>query len=212
MKTWLAFGDSNTHGTAPHADPSVIERFGPDIRWPAVAAARLGPDWHLVEEGLPGRTTSIPDPLMGAHMDGRTGLKIALMTHGQIDAISIMLGTNDVKVRFGATPQTIAAGIAGLLDIVRSPEMVARSGNPKVLLIAPPPVREVGVRAPEWLGATEKSAALPAAYARIAAAYGAAFLDAGAHVAVAADEGIHWPADAHRAFGAVAADAIAGLF
>ena len=50
-----------------------------------------------MEEGLPGRTAHIADPVMGAHMDGCEGLKIALQSHGPIDWLVIMLGTNDTK-------------------------------------------------------------------------------------------------------------------
>jgi lysophospholipase L1-like esterase len=46
---------------------------------------------------------------MGAHMDGREGLRIALQSHGPLDAMTLMLGTNDVKTRFGATPEMVTA-------------------------------------------------------------------------------------------------------
>lgn len=209
-KTIVCFGDSNTHGTIPSLDPVPV-RFPPDTRWPAVMAAAMGPDWHLVEEGLPGRTTRYPDPIMGAHMDGRAGMKMALMTHAPIDAMTIMLGTNDVKTRLGATPEMIAAGLSSLLDITRDPEMIARAGEPRILVIAPPPVAVAGWRAPEWVGATAKSQALPALYAELAHAYGAAFLDAGGHVEVAPEDGIHWSAEAHRNFGRVVARTIAEM-
>ena len=112
MPTLLCFGDSNTHGTPPIVTRGVYARLSGDVRWPRVAAGLL-PDWEVVEEGLPGRTAQFPDPVMGAHMDGRDGLKIALQSHGPIDALTIMLGTNDVKTRYGATPEKVVAGIAG---------------------------------------------------------------------------------------------------
>ena len=96
-KTILAFGDSNTHGTAPQATPGSFDRYPPEVRWPVVAHGALPDDWHLVEEGLPGRTTCFRDPLMGDHMEGWLGFKIALMTHAKVDLITIMLGTNDAK-------------------------------------------------------------------------------------------------------------------
>jgi len=203
MPTYLAFGDSNTHGSLPRQTTDTYERHPAGVRWPTVAHGMLPAGWALAEEGLPGRTTQFPDTIMGDHMDGRLGLKIALMTHAPVDLITIMLGTNDVKARLGATPELIAAGIMGLLDILAEPELVARAGTPKVLVIAPPPVDVQDDRAAEWLAASEKSRALAGAYSRLAEAYGVEFLDAGAHIEVAPVEGIHFTAEAHQTLGLV---------
>ena len=85
-------------------------RYGEDSRWPRVAGAALGAGWTIVEEGLPGRTAQFDDPVMGAWMNGQMGLRIALASHGPIDWLAIMLGTNDCKTRFGGRPETITAG------------------------------------------------------------------------------------------------------
>jgi lysophospholipase L1-like esterase len=113
-RTLLCYGDSNTHGTPPlHRLGEPYRRFGPEVRWPRLAARALGPDWDLVEEGLPGRTAQYDDGVMGAHMNGVPGLKIALQSHGPIDALTIKLGTNDTKACFGASPETITGGSPG---------------------------------------------------------------------------------------------------
>ncbi|MBF9032927.1 lipolytic enzyme, G-D-S-L [Rhodobacterales bacterium HKCCE2091] len=208
---YLAFGDSNTHGSMPNPDGRTFGRHPVGTRWPTVAAAALPSDRPLAEAGLPGRTTRFPDPVMGEHMDGRPGLKVALASHGPVAILSIMLGTNDLKARFGASPETIAAGLACLLDIVRDPVVEARAGRPAILVIAPPPVRPVGLRQAEWQGAEEKSRALAPRFRIVAEAYGAAFLDAGLHAEVAPEEGIHWHAEAHRSFGRAAGEVLAGL-
>ena len=58
-KTILAFGDSNTFGTPPMLDrDSNNSRYEEDIRWPMVMQKYLDPYWQVIEEGLPGRTTS----------------------------------------------------------------------------------------------------------------------------------------------------------
>jgi lysophospholipase L1-like esterase len=168
-------------------------------------AASLLPSWEIVEEGLPGRTAQFPDPVMGAHMDGRDGLKIALHSHRPIDALIIMLGTNDGKMRFGASPEKIAAGIAGLLDIAMSLEMQARHGNFHILLICPPPVLEQGPIRSDFSGAREVSLRLAKLYATLAEARGVEFLDAGSVIEVSPIDGIHFEAEAHlRLAGAVA--------
>ncbi|MFD1807720.1 GDSL-type esterase/lipase family protein [Gemmobacter lanyuensis] len=138
MPLLLTFGDSNTHGTPPMADRETYARFGPTVRWPGVARQHLGPAWELVEEGLPGRTAQFDDPGMDGLMNGHPALRQALQSHGPIDVLTIMLGTNDVKTRFGASPETIMGGIAGLLDLASSAEMQTRHGGFRVLLICPP--------------------------------------------------------------------------
>jgi lysophospholipase L1-like esterase len=207
----MTFGDSNTHGTPPIVDRSQYHRFGAEIRWPTVVQGLLGPGWSLAEAGLPGRTAQFEDPVMGAHMDGRAGLKIALQSHGPLDAMTLMLGTNDVKTRFGATPAQVTAGIAGLLDIALGAEMQTRHGGFKVLLICPPPVVETGPIAAEFLGSAETSAALAPLYARLAAARGIGFLDAGQVIAVSPQDGIHFEAAAHGQLAQAVAQAVALL-
>lgn len=152
-RTLLCFGDSNTHGSPPLARlGEPYRRYDAATRWPQVALRHLGAGWSLVEEGLPGRTAQFADPLMGDHMDGRAGLKIALQSHGPIDALTIMLGTNDLKTMFGATPEAVTGGIAALLMIALSEEMQTRHGGFRVLLLCPPPVQEAGCLAGMFWG------------------------------------------------------------
>ena len=134
MTILMTFGDSNTHGTPPIVDIGVYDRFDAATRWPIRVAAELG--WDLVEEGLPGRTAQFDDPVMGSHMNGQVGLKMALCSHGPIDLLTIMLGTNDVKARFCATPEMITGGIASLLDIAQGVEMQTRHGGFQILPLA----------------------------------------------------------------------------
>ncbi|MBD3679542.1 MAG: SGNH/GDSL hydrolase family protein [Rhodobacteraceae bacterium] len=214
MPTLLTFGDSNTYGTPPmKARPTmtVRDRFGEDVRWPCVTRAELGPDWTLVEEGLPGRTTQHDDPIMGAHMNGRAGLRIALESHGPIDVLTLMLGTNDAKSRFAPEAWRITAGMAGLLDIALSPEMQARHGGYQVLLICPPAVREIGPLAAEFLGAEAAFDEVPRLYAALAAARSIGFLDAGQVIATSTTDGIHFEPGDHPPLGRAVAEAIRAL-
>lgn len=211
MPVLLTFGDSNTHGTPPIVDRSRYERFGPGVRWPTVAHAALGAGWDLAEEGLPGRTAQFDDPVMGAHMNGRVGLRIALQTHGPVDVMTLMLGTNDAKARFSTTPDQIASGIAGLLDVATHDEYQTRHGGFKILLICPPPVLEQGPIRQEFFGARARSQALPPLYRALAANYGCGFLDAGEVISVSPVDGVHFDEDAHRKLGAAVAAEVARL-
>ncbi len=209
MTVLLTFGDSNTHGTPPIEQMGVYDRFDAATRWPARAAAALG--WELAEEGLPGRTAQFDDPIMGSHMNGQVGLKIALCSHGPIDLLTIMLGTNDVKARFCATPEMITGGIASLLDIAQGAEMQTRHGGFQILLICPPPVVEVGPIRAEFYGGAVKSQGLPAQYAALAQARGVGFMDAGQVIKVSLIDGVHYDAATHGVLAGAVVTALRGM-
>ncbi|KNG93499.1 SGNH/GDSL hydrolase family protein [Pseudaestuariivita atlantica] len=212
MRTILTFGDSNTHGSRPTPpDGRSVGRYGPSKRWPTVMAADLAGDWHLVEEGLPGRTTQYEDPGMPANMDGHAGLLMALKSHAPVDVLTIMLGTNDLKTRFAATPMTIAGGIAGMLDLAQSPEMAEAHPALRILLICPPPIREIGVFANQFIGGEGTSLQLRDMLATLANARDVAYLDAGSVIRVSDVDGIHFDPDAHRALGRAVAAKVSTL-
>jgi lysophospholipase L1-like esterase len=205
----MCFGDSNTHGTPPIAAPGEQDRFPAGVRWPTRVAAALG--WDLVEEGLPGRTAAFPDVVMGDHMDGRVGLKVAMNSHKPLDFLTIMLGTNDVKTRFGATPEMIAGGIAGLLDYALGAEQALKHPGLKILLIAPAPVQETGWLGVEFWGGAAKSRALAPLLRDLAASRGIGFLDAGPVWAVSPVDGVHFAAGAHADMAAAVTAALRRL-
>ena len=197
MAVLMCFGDSNTHGTPPIVDVSVYGRFRRGIRWPTLLGAH-----EVIEEGLPGRTAMYDDPVMGPEMNGQSGLKIALKSHGPIDVLVLMLGTNDVKARFTSTPEAVVGGIASLLDIAQSPEMQTRHGGFKILLICPTPVVEVGPIKGEFWGGAARSKALAPIYRALATARGVAFLDAGEVITVSPLDGVHFDEAEHAKLGA----------
>lgn len=128
MKQILCFGDSNTWGLIPKTG----ERFPWGIRWTSILSEKLGQDkYHIVEEGLCGRTTVFDDPLR----DGRCGVKVLptlLESHAPIDLSIIMLGTNDCKTVYGASSDVIGKGVARLVKQVRR-----FAPTSKVLVISP---------------------------------------------------------------------------
>ena len=60
----------------------------------------LGEEYLVIEEGLSGRTTVFVDALHES-MDALSVAYPTLMAHEPVDLLIIMLGTNDVKERFG---------------------------------------------------------------------------------------------------------------
>jgi len=211
-KTILAFGDSNTFGSPPMKSRTSNEpRFAKGTRWPSVVAATTG--WDVIEAGLPGRTaTSLPDPIMGAHMNGPLGLRIALNSCGPIDAMVLMLGTNDQKTHFSLTPEGITGAIAGLLAIAKSSEIQDKHDGFEILLVCPPAVKEIGVLKEEFFGAEAKSTALPDLYAKLADNWDIDYLNANSVIACSDIEGVHIEAENHKVLGqAIAAGLQASL-
>jgi lysophospholipase L1-like esterase len=108
--TVLCFGDSITWGYNA-ADGS---RFPWEARWPGVLASTLGNGFRVVEEGLSGRTTMSDPPFL----DGRSAkavYPIVLETHSPVDAVLILLGTNDLQPVLRLTVEEIGWGCAGPL-------------------------------------------------------------------------------------------------
>ena len=200
MKSVLCFGDSNTFGTAPMTRRGEERRWGPSERWPGVLRHELGSGWLVVEEGLPGRTVGRDDPLEGADRNALRYLPACLQSHRPLDAIVFMLGTNDLKARFHASAEAIAHGVHALLDAVEQHNPPS-SAMPRVLVISPAPVIEVGCLKAMFSGAQAKAPALGAAMSTIAASRGVGFLDAAQVMAVSPLDGIHLDRDAHRALG-----------
>jgi lysophospholipase L1-like esterase len=209
-KTVLTFGDSNTYGTPPAQARGENRRFGPDVRWPGVMQTALGPDWTVLEASLPGRTTSLADPVMGAHMDGQLGLRIALESNGPIDLLIIMLGTNDAQTHHARSTEQIVGGLASLLAIARTEPYQTRHGGFDILLIAPPPMLEQGTYRDTLMGAAEKSSAFAPMIAALAAHWGTGFLDAGALIGSSPIDGIHFSAGDHATLGVAVAKEVLG--
>jgi lysophospholipase L1-like esterase len=202
LPTVVCYGDSNTHGF----DAATMGRFPRDVRWPGVVARALAGRAHVVEEGLNGRTTTWDDPFE-AGRNGRAYLRPCLRSHAPVAIVVVMLGTNDLKAIHRLDPAQVAQGAGSVVATAR--ESLAGPGGtpPAVLLVAPPPLGEVTIAAELWgFGAArEASRRLAPLYREAAAQARAAFLDAGALVAVDPADGVHLDAAAHRALG----DAIA---
>lgn len=200
MKTIVCFGDSNTWG----CDPASGGRFAPDRRWTGVLQSRLGSGFRVIEEGLNGRMTTVDDSIHPGK-NGADYLLPCLESHRPLDLVTIMLGTNDLKVRVGRAASDIAESAALLADMARRSGAGPEGGAPEVLLIAPPPVATLSDLAEMFAGAREKSLRFAELYRIYAGGTGAEFFDAGSIVASSDLDGIHWEASAHATFGATLA-------
>ena len=114
MKTVMCYGDSNTWGY----NPATQQRYPRDERWTGVLQELLGADYRVIEEGLNGRTTVWDDPIEG-YKNGREYLIPCLESQKPLDLVIIMLGTNDLKLRFSLPAYDIAEGAGVLVEIAQ---------------------------------------------------------------------------------------------
>ena len=128
MKSVLCFGDSNTYGLKPDG----TGRYEKNERWTGILSDLLkNTDYEVIEEGLVGRTTVFEDNTR----IGRNGSKllpVLLESHGPVDIVVLMLGTNDCKTVYNASPTLIARGTEILLKQIR-----ANNNQAKILLLSP---------------------------------------------------------------------------
>ena len=207
-RTILCFGDSNTHGTAPMSTLTDRRRHAKADRWPGVMAAALPEGWDVIAEGHPGRTAVWDDPVEGHHKNGARVLRAVLESHRPIDLVILMLGTNDLKARFGLSAFDIALGVQRLVTDILQCDCGPEAEPPDILVAAPVAVEEVGVLAPVFAGAAARSQDVPTHLAAVADRHGTGFIDLNSVACVDKVDGIHLNRDAHAAVGAAMTTAV----
>lgn len=204
----LCYGDSNTWGYIP----GTGGRYPPEVRWTGVLQNRLGPAFHVIEEGLNGRTTVWDDPVEGTHRNGRTYLLPCLQSHMPLDLVVLFLGLNDLKRRFGAPAADIARSAGVLVELIQNSGAGKASTAVPVFLIAPAPLGRLTAYAEMLEGGTEKSRLLAARYRELAEERSCQFLDAGTVVRSSDLDGVHLEEEQHRRLGEAVASRVKPLF
>ncbi len=197
MKTVLCYGDSNTYGY----NPRTGSRYPKEIRWTGRLSGILGPDYHVVEEGCNGRTTVFDDPVEG-WKNGLDYLKPCLNTHKPIDIVVMMLGSNDLKEVFHASPEEIAEGAGILVSTIQEFTGLKQGFVPEILLISPPEIG-TGIKNSPFYGsfsedAVDRSRKLGEEYRKIAGRYGCRFLNAAEYIQPSEVDSLHLDPEAHR--------------
>ena len=197
MKRILAYGDSNTWGFDPATWGSAameLIRYSEEIRWTGLLQKALGKkNAVILEEGLCGRTAAFDDE----ECDGRNGLAALperLKANQPLDAVIIMLGTNDCKSVFNASSKEITAGLElclkKLLDVV-APQ--------NILLLSPLYLEKAAID----FGFNDRSIVvsreLKHNYKELADKYGVDFLAASDVAKASSLDGQHLTAEGHRA-------------
>jgi lysophospholipase L1-like esterase len=194
MKTVLCYGDSNTWGW----NPDDGTRYPLQLRWPGRLGIELGPEYHVIEEGLSGRTTVRDDPEEGADKNGSTYLSPCLASHAPLDLVVIALGSNDLKARFAASAAEIAEGVDQLIDIVLKSRSGPEHTVPHIIIVVPPAISVNTVYKVMFEGAHEKLPLLSSYYHEVARKRGCMVLDLMPVISPESADGIHLDVAEHR--------------
>ncbi len=125
----VCFGDSNTWGLRP----GIGNRFESGERWTGILK---NSGHNIVEEGLNGRTANEVDE-DEPYLNGRNYSIACILSHRPIDILIVMLGTNDVKSRYGKTAEQIADSVYQLTKDMGIRLSQSQAEKFKVLLVSP---------------------------------------------------------------------------
>ncbi len=208
-KSILCFGDSLTWG---HNPDGVRHPYA--HRWTGVLEATLGRDKvRIIEEGLGGRTTVFDDNSGPSNLNGAHLLPTLLGSHQPLDAVIIMLGTNDLKNHVCGNVQAIARGVGRLVQIVQTFAWWGDYATPEIILVSPPHCVKANdpVMRGIFDGAIEKSRHLSSEIRRVAGERNVHFFDAASVATASPIDGVHLNAASTRAIGEALAPLVADI-
>ena len=219
MKNILCFGDSNTWGFVPGAfDPETLymKRYSIRERWPGLLRGILSEDFHIIEEGLNGRTTNVEYP----DLSGRSGTSYilpCLYSHSPLDLVILNIGINDTKVIFDRSMMEISKGMAEIIDLIRStsygPDM---QGQPQILLLSPSALIHEGYvdqnNESAFKGGMEKSLLFNDYYEKLALERDCHYIDLQSVVSYSKIDGLHYDKRGHAVIASIVASKINEIF
>jgi len=200
MKTVLCYGDSLTWGV----DAENGTRHAYENRWTSVLQKGLGHGVRVIPEGLNGRTTIYDDHMAECDRNGARILPTVLHSHGPVDLVIILLGTNDLKPVYANNAVIAGAGIRRLVEIIRHHAWpMALENEPEILIVSPPPFCETdhALLGPMFAGRIGESRNLASVYRDAADELGCGFFDAGSVARTTPIDGIHLDAENTVAIG-----------
>ena len=219
IKNILCFGDSNTWGFVPRAfDPKTLsmKRYSILERWPGLLRGIMGKNYHIIEEGLNGRTTNVEYP----GLSGRSGTSYilpCLYSHSPLDLVILNIGINDIKVIFDRSMMEISERIAEIIDLIKStsygPDM---QGPPQVLLLSPSALTHEGYvdqnNESAFKGGMEKSLSFNKYYEKVALEKGCHYVNLQSVVNYSEIDGLHYDKRGHAVVASVVASKINEIF
>jgi lysophospholipase L1-like esterase len=208
-KTILAFGDSLTWGY----EAVTGRRHAFENRWPNALAAKLGQDVRMIAEGLNGRTTVHDDWLVDENRNGSKALPMLLSSHQPLDLVIIMLGSNDMKHPWWSRASDARRGVQRLVEIVQRFQWGMDMPEPKVLIMAPPPLVRTDLSDFDKMfgHAIKESQNFGKEYRNLAELFNLPFFDAGSVIESDPNDGVHLSKENSRKLGEALAPLVSSL-
>lgn len=201
-KTIVCYGDSNTWGNIP----GTFDRYPRSKRWPYILQNLLGENFEVVSEGLPARTFVVIEDEKPYH-SGITQLKSILKTHKPIDAIVVMLGTNELKDRFNLTSKDVTKHLEQTIKLIQEENIK------NILIICPPHVADIeeGILRSDFIKNKDEIKKYPELFDKIAKEYKCSFLNANDFITSSKIDGFHLDPKAHQKLAEVLKEQILNL-
>ncbi len=200
MKKVVCFGDSNTYGY----DPSTGGRFDENTRWPKLVQNILGDEYEIIEEGQNGRTIANEDPWEGGTKCGMDYV-LPMIETKRPDLLIIMLGSNDLKIKFNLPAPDIAGSLQTMLMKIKgyTEHFITSCIDMKILIIAPPALSEPFGESYfavffDENSVVKKSKQLANWYKLVAEQFGVEFLNATEQVSAGAVDHLHLDPEGHK--------------
>ena len=192
-KTIVCYGDSNTWGCVPGGD-----RYSRSVRWTGILQNLLGGEYEIINEGLSGRTFVALD-VEKPERTGITHLKSILKTHKPVDAIVILLGTNDVRDIYNLEAQDIASHLEQTINLIQKEKIN------KILIVSPPfiVIPENGNLRPDFANRFNIVEKLSELFKKVAEKYKCNFINAQDYIFSSKVDGFHLDAGMHKKFAEV---------
>ena len=196
----LVYSDSLTWGIVP----GTLRRLPFDSRWPGVMHNGLnagGERIRVTEDCLNGRRTVFDDPYKPGR-NALAGIQNVIEAQSPLDFVILMLGTNDFQSMHPHTPWHSAAGLAAVVNAVRTAPIEPNMSVPPILLVAPPQLDDPrGPIGPKFAGGDTASRGLAEAIRQVSEDAGCAFFDANSVTTSSVVDGVHLDADQHEILG-----------
>ena len=114
MKKILIYGDSNTWGD----NFFLGRRISEERQWPNILQEKLGKDYKIISEGLPGRVAGSFDE-KEKYKNGKDTFLSIYKSHAPIDILIISLGSNDLQRKYNRNSKNIINDLIWYKDILK---------------------------------------------------------------------------------------------
>lgn len=137
----LIYGDSNVWGDNFYTQV----RLNDELRWANVLGQKLGNNYKIIEEGLPGRLAGSGEEVK-TYKNGQSTFISIFRSSSPVDIVIIALGTNDLQVKYHKDVDKIVDDLVWYKDCIL--EQFSDSSDrykyfvnqklPKIIYVMPP--------------------------------------------------------------------------